>query len=52
MEKNLKKMLILKSIPKDWTAKNIDEKFSMVGPVKYAQVILSPVIKRETIEDG
>jgi polyadenylate-binding protein len=45
---NLKQNVFLKSIPKDWTAKTVEETFSKVGPVKSAKVSLAPVVKVET----
>jgi hypothetical protein len=41
----LRKNIFLTKIPKEWTAKDIEEKFSVIGPVKSAKVSLSPVIK-------
>lgn len=49
---NLKQNVFLKSIPKDWTSKTVEETFSKLGPVKSAKVSLAPVIKTETNEKG
>ncbi len=42
----LRKKIFITKIPKEWTAKDIDEKFSVIGPVKSAMVSLSPIIKQ------
>ena len=49
---NLKQNVFLRSIPKDWTSKTVEETFSRVGPVKSAKVSLAPVVKVETNEKG
>ena len=49
---NLKQNVFLRSIPKDWTSKTVEDTFSNVGPVKSAKVSLAPVLKVETNEKG
>ncbi len=44
--------MFLRSIPKDWTSKKLEETFSTVGPVKSAKVSLAPVLKTEVNPTG
>lgn len=44
--------MFLRSIPKDWTSKKLEETFSVVGPVKSAKVSLAPVLKSEVNQQG
>lgn len=46
---NLKQNVFLTKIPKEWTSKDVDQKFSTIGKVKSAKVSLSPVEKKEII---
>lgn len=49
---NLKQNVFLRSIPKDWTSRTLEENFSRIGPVKSAKVSLSPVLKVEVNAQG
>jgi RNA recognition motif-containing protein len=46
---NVKQNVFLKFIPKNWTAKDLEQKFSYFGPIKSTKVSLSPIIKKENV---
>lgn len=49
---NLKQNVFLRSIPKEWTSKTLEENFSRIGAVKSAKVSLAPVLKTELNPQG
>jgi len=48
---NLRQNVFLTKIPKEWTSKDVETKFSVLGAVKSAKVSLSPVLV-ESVTDG
>ena len=48
---NLKEKVFLMCIPKHWSAKDLEQKFSSFGPIKSAKIYLSAVVSKDVVNE-